>query len=230
MAVTWRDEVREVLAAIPTDKFDLQTVYSHAARLHDRHPNNGSIEDTIRRVLQELRDLGELEFLGRGVYRRPGPRAVQIGLDAVSTTDIRNELGAADSVPLEDRKSTIAAQVERVSYSAIAREHALVNALRAALTARGHEVARWRIRTPGGSLLFTDIYDTTERVLYEAKAWSDRDSVRMAVGQLLDYRRYVDAAFLAVLLPDRPPSDMISLLEELGIGLVFPGSPGSPLA
>lgn len=230
MAVLWRDEVREVLASIPGDRFDLRTVYSYAARLHERHPHNDSVEDTIRRVLQELRDLGELEFLGRGVYRRPGLEAIQVGLDAAPGAAIRADAGAADSVPLENRTPAIPAEVQRVSYSAIAREHALVDTLRAALVAGGHEVARWRIRTPSGALLFTDIYDTTDSVLYEAKASSDRDSVRMAVGQLLDYRRFVGAESLAVLVPNRPSSDMVDLLEDLEIKLVFPGAPGTPLA
>ena len=181
MAATWRDEVREVLATIPSDRFELQTVYAYASRLRDRHPNNDSIEDTIRRVLQELRDLGELEFLGRGVYRRPGLEAVQITLDAPNPSNVRVDAGAADSVPLETRTAALSSQVERTSYATLAREHALVETLGAALARDGHEVTRWRIRTPSGSVLFTDIYDTTDDVLYEAKAWSDRDSVRMAI-------------------------------------------------
>jgi hypothetical protein len=59
-------------------------------------------------------------------------------------------------------------------------------------------------------------------VLFEAKATAARESVRMAVGQLLDYRRYVTPEpSLAMLLPSAIPWDMLELVDSLGIGVVW---------
>jgi hypothetical protein len=65
--------------------------------------------------------------------------------------------------------------------------------------------------------------DHTANVLYEAKATADRPKIRMAIGQLLDYRRFIatDPA-LRVLVPVRPADDICQLLSSLGIGVTWP--------
>ncbi len=105
--------------------------------------------------------------------------------------------------------------------TAVRRESQLVEEFVASQT--GHEFSRWAIRIPKESLLLTDAYDNTDRVLYEAKALAGRSDVRMAVGQLYDYRRHVDVAGLrcAVLLPARPRADLRDLIEGAGLGLAF---------
>ena len=45
-------------------------MYDHEAALARRFPNNRNIRANIRDVLQKLRDLGEIQYLGNGVYRR----------------------------------------------------------------------------------------------------------------------------------------------------------------
>lgn len=83
---------------------------------------------------------------------------------------------------------------------------------------------RWAINVPGSRQpLFTDIYDTSADVLYEAKAAAQRPDVRMAVGQLLDYRRFMPRANvqLRALFPESPGQDLTSFLREQRIGLVF---------
>jgi type II restriction enzyme len=52
----------------PTE-FTLGEVYAFADELARLHPRNKNIEPKIRQQLQELRELGILEFLGRGRYR-----------------------------------------------------------------------------------------------------------------------------------------------------------------
>ncbi len=86
-----------------------------------------------------------------------------------------------------------------------------------------HDFSRWAIRIPKEPPLLTDIYDETDRILFEAKALSGRSDVRMAVGQLYDYRRHVEVENLqcAVLLPERPKSDLRDLIESAGLGLAF---------
>ena len=47
---------------------------------------------------------------------------------------------------------------------------------------------------------------------------------RMAVGQLLDYSRFVDHANLAVLLPEVPRRDLLGLLHSHSIAVIAPRS------
>jgi hypothetical protein len=110
------------------------------------------------------------------------------------------------------------------------RESKLVQRYTEFLRAAGHEVRRWRIRPPGELRdLLTDLYDTTEGELYEAKGVTTRDAIRRAIGQLLDYRRHIpqQPTRLAVLLPARPSQDLLSLLTELHISCVYEEPPGN---
>ena len=75
------------------------------------------------------------------------------------------------------------------------REQRLVLAYRDHLESQGHEVTRHMYSVGGaGSPLGCDLVDETAQVLYEAKGDVRRASVRMAIGQLLDYRRFEPAA------------------------------------
>jgi hypothetical protein len=62
--------------------------------------------------------------------------------------------------------------------------------------------------------------------LIEAKASVTRDTVRMAIGQLADYGRFVPGAARAILLPERPADDLISLLESQRIVAIWPKGNG----
>lgn len=63
-------------------------------------------------------------------------------------------------------------------------------------------MARNEIKLPGlGRPFYTDLYDLSRLEIIEAKASCDRDAVRMALGQLLDYSRYVEHRSLAMLTP-----------------------------
>ena len=66
----WRLDVFNIVTKIPTNGFELQQVYSHKQQLQKLHPGNLNIEAKIRQQLQELRDLGLIEFHGGGVYRK----------------------------------------------------------------------------------------------------------------------------------------------------------------
>ena len=57
----------------------------------------------------------------------------------------------------------------------------------------------------------------------EAKASCRRESIRMAIGQLLDYRRYEKTQpELAMLLPSEPNPDIRELLASLDIAWIWP--------
>ena len=88
---------------------------------------------------------------------------------------------------------------------------------------RGHAMTRWRIRPPGEtSTLYTDPYWEEGNELFEAKPSCDRQAVRMAVAQLLDYRRHIPSnPRLTVLLPCRPSKDVEDFAERCGIGFLL---------
>jgi hypothetical protein len=59
-------------------------------------------------------------------------------------------------------------------------------------------------------------------LLVEAKSTDDRAALRMAVGQLYDYRRFeAPATELAVLLPMKPAADRLALLESADISCIW---------
>ncbi|TFE55068.1 hypothetical protein E3E14_06010 [Streptomyces sp. ICN441] len=104
------------------------------------------------------------------------------------------------------------------------RESELAEAYEAFLKGLGREVGRFQIKPKGStSTLLTDLYDATAHVLYEAKGTARRDAVRMAIGQLLDYRRHISPVdpHVAILLPERPQQDLCDLLAAEGIALVY---------
>ncbi len=103
------------------------------------------------------------------------------------------------------------------------RESELQNAYHKYLISIGRNVCRYSIflkETPA-SILWTDLHDITDDELIEVKASSDRETVRLALGQLLDYARYVPHATKAVLFPIRPIDDLIGLLVAHGISVIW---------
>jgi type II restriction enzyme len=65
----WTLDVLKVVRSIGKNEFVLADVYAHDCELSRLHPNNRHVRDKIRQQLQILRDIGLLEFLGRGEYR-----------------------------------------------------------------------------------------------------------------------------------------------------------------
>ncbi|WP_433803553.1 hypothetical protein [Actinomycetospora sp. CA-084318] len=95
------------------------------------------------------------------------------------------------------------------------------------LETEGSTGHRHRITTGEGTVLWTDLFDPARGELLEAKNATSRPAIRLAIGQLYDYRRYLDPEpALAVLLPDRPGADMLALLTELSITAVWPDDTG----
>jgi hypothetical protein len=66
------------------------------------------------------------------------------------------------------------------------------------------------------------VYDETAGILYEAKSEATRNHVRLGLGQILDYKRYVpDALGFSLLLPAAPHSDLLELLALYDVGAVW---------
>ncbi|MFD7506803.1 restriction endonuclease [Streptomyces sp. NPDC059850] len=122
-------------------------------------------------------------------------------------------------------------QTERTTVSTKSKQHEaerreapLVTKYRDYLEAQGHTVKRKKI-IPAGEVraLYTDLYDVTADALIEAKGTVAREAVRMAIGQLYDYRRYISPKpSLAVLLPARPRQDLVDLCNMSGAAVIWP--------
>lgn len=82
------------------------------------------------------------------------------------------------------------------------------------------------IRT-SNSTLRVDLFDPVDNLLIEVKARAERDYLRLAVGQLYDYQRYLGFVVnLAVLVPRRPPGDLLGLLDSAHVDCIWPEGSG----
>ena len=85
----------------------------------------------------------------------------------------------------------------------------------------GSKSHRHAVPTPAGHLMFTDLFVESTRELVEAKSSSSRQHMRLALGQVLDYARYVDHSSLAVLTPTRPAGELIDLMTSHGVNTIW---------
>ncbi len=65
----WTLDVLTLLQSLKKDAFTLKKVYSFEKTLSEMHPENRNVKPKIRQQLQVLRDLGYIDFLGRGFYK-----------------------------------------------------------------------------------------------------------------------------------------------------------------
>lgn len=146
-----------------------------------------------------------------------GPRRGSSRLDLVSGAGV-------EDVPVEERwtEKAFVAPTRR-GDEAQRREQDLLQAFHDHLLKQGHEVSRLKIVPEDEAKpLFADLFDRTTNTLFEAKGSVERGAIRMAVGQLLDYRRFVDPPpRLAVLLPSEPRCDLRALLASAGVEIVW---------
>lgn len=158
------------------------------------------------------------------------PRQIKPGRPSTKLAPV---LSGPDStaVPIEQQHTERAfVSPSREPYEAERREQRLVLDLEAYLRRHDHEVVRQRIVPPDEARpLFTDLYDATNDTLIEAKGTVERNAIRMAIGQLADYSRFVsegEPKHLAVLLPSEPRSDLRDLLDKQGIAWIHPDGDG----
>ena len=134
----------------------------------------------------------------------------------------------------DDNRSVRVTDVEQVhtpEYSVIGssdekiatrREQKMVLAFSDYLSSKGH-VVKQHVYGNGQSAMRCDLFDETSNVLYEAKGTSHRMSIRLAIGQLFDYRRFEDKEpGLAILIPGRPNDEIVDLCNALTIEIVWP--------
>jgi hypothetical protein len=128
-------------------------------------------------------------------------------------------------VPVEERNTErMVVSPDREPYEAERRESELVHRFKRFIEAQGYEAKRKKI-VPAGEAkpLFTDLYVDALDLLVEAKGSTDRISIRMAIGQLMDYRRFLKpTARCAVLVPSLPRRDLMDLLGCAGVEIYCP--------
>ncbi|MBP9186953.1 MAG: hypothetical protein KBG11_07655 [Bacteroidia bacterium] len=66
----WKLEVFRCAQSIPNQIFSLKEINKFEPELKKIYPLNRHIADKIRQQLQDLRDLGLIEFLGNGQYKK----------------------------------------------------------------------------------------------------------------------------------------------------------------
>jgi hypothetical protein len=136
---------------------------------------------------------------------------------------VKVETTTVESAPAEQYRvrGTVGTIAER-------REQRLVERYKAHLEALKHKVTAHTYLLPGYPVpLRCDLFDESDPTLVEAKGLVSREMVRMAIGQLLDYRRFEPGSpKLQILLPWRPSRDLVALIHSIGASAVWAGSEG----
>ena len=128
-------------------------------------------------------------------------------------------------VPIEQQETEKAyVNPSREPFEAERREQKLVLALEKHLVGLGHTVNRQRLLPSGEARpIITDLFDVTTGTLVEAKGTVERNAIRMAIGQLCDYKRLFapgEVEHVAALFPSEPRADLCELLREQGIVVI----------
>jgi hypothetical protein len=66
----WKLDVFNCLISINKQEFTLNEVYFFEKKLKEMYPNNQNVKAKIRQQIQFLRDLGLIEFLANGKYKK----------------------------------------------------------------------------------------------------------------------------------------------------------------
>jgi hypothetical protein len=131
-------------------------------------------------------------------------------------------MSAARLVATEEFRTTeTEVTFSEVTRTVVRAEAQLVTRYLAWLETQRREMSSVLLPAESGSLR-VDLFDPARNLLIEAKAKSSREYIRYAIGQLMDYRRRLNPRpDLAILLPEKPAVDMLGLLSELQISVIF---------
>lgn len=171
------------------------------------------------------------EYFGRWEDVRLEAQAIWAAAGFAQASIVRDERGAylvARDAPIDGGG---VAEYESVAGPGGVRsrsEATLVNLYGEFLSSHGHIVSGRHYVAEGESRpLRADLLVKDLNVLVEGKATDARYAIRMAIGQLHDYRRFEPTTpDLAVLVPKEPIRDLRRLLDGLMIGCVWPRGDG----
>ncbi|MZE43733.1 restriction endonuclease [Streptomyces sp. SID5477] len=205
---------------------------------------NHEAEGRALRVFQGAR--GNVTYLGRfiaaGWYEADAPetgdgplrKVIVFKLRPVDTPSqapgtklgrlLASQTGAVAEIDVEQNETEKSfVQPNREPYEAERHESKLVQRFSDFLRTMGHQVCRHRILPPGETRpLLTDLYVPDLELLVEAKGSVTRENVRMAIGQLADYGRFLDAQHRAILVPSRPREDLLDLVTSVDQAFIWP--------
>lgn len=137
------------------------------------------------------------------------------------------EVAASSRAEMIDPEASNANEFSRAAQAettAVRRERTLEDAFQRHLAAAGGKPGRLKITLKGQAKpLFTDTWDAASRELYEAKGSVTRNDIRLAIGQLLDYRRHITPppTRCTILLPTDPGEDLTDLIHDAGMDVVY---------
>jgi hypothetical protein len=175
----------------------------------------------VRHRTADAPQKGSLEDRSVFVFRlRPVGKTAPVATSPVEK--LKRHLAKAIPVERQLTEETLV-EPDSAPYKAIRREQKLVLSYEAALLAEGHDICRLELWPPGEPAPFrTDMYDRTTNTLIEAKGSIARPAFRMAIGQLIDYARFVKSApAKAILLPEKPRPDLVKLAKSQGISVIW---------
>ena len=145
-------------------------------------------------------------------------------LDALATTPELQPTVTADypqEIQIEEiHASSFVQKVEQAERIAERSEQQLVKQFSQWMK-DSHDVNVGSLRIPykpEGRALRADAYIRTMSMLIEAKSSANRNSIRLALGQLLDYARFCDSLalrWLCILLPTHPGADILNLIDTI---------------
>jgi len=178
-------------------------------------PGNGlkPVGGEARQAFEQMQASGDVRArMTSAAMRRLRERTGQIAIDQDGPHLVSPESHTGDPIEV-----CTAAQVRQAQQV----ESELVRRYRYWLDPAGTRL-RGMLIPIDGSLLRVDIYDPQLNLLIEAKAAASRGHLRHAVGQLIDYQRYLSPRpNLAILVPQRPSRDLMKLPYEVGIDLIW---------
>lgn len=183
-------------------------------------PNRPKWQHDVRWELQSAVTAGRISKrsdIGRGFYSRSGASAV------ASTAEPSSTLGPVESA----RTEPVDLRAPPANRQAWREEGLLVSRYAHWARARGRTIGRLEIRTPEGDRLVADAFEPERSLLIEAKSASLRSSMRMAVGQLLDYAQNLTGdPHLAVLVPESLSPSVQRFVARCGVGTIVETSRG----
>jgi hypothetical protein len=132
-----------------------------------------------------------------------------------------------ESRPIEDSRTETFDAAPTSGGIRTRREAILVRRYADWMEERGFSVERQQYSVEGEARpLVCDVFLPELSLLVEAKAHDNRNSMRLAIGQLMDYRRFVDKPRLAILLPHEPAPDHRDLLRSVDVAWIWPDRRG----
>ena len=193
-------------------KFDAKAILFGARRRNGLDGRNTDFRGDEKSVAEPLMALGYTieEVQEGGVPEQDGgfPQARLVPLEAFNQE-------------FAQRKGVDAGRMERS-------ESQLVGRIESFLSRQGYTLARWQLSIRGEeSYLYSDLFCDEKNELFEAKSSAHRDSIRMAIGQLWDYKRLIGREDLqiTVLVPEKPNDDLLDLCDYAGVGCMYETSP-----